>query len=476
MVDPADVLVGQLVQLDLDVVLGLQAVGQDLKLQDADGAYDDLFHTGVELLEDLDGTLLGDLQDALGELLPLHGVDLAESCEVLRREGRDALELHRLLRCAERVADGENARIKDADDIARVGLLDDLPLIRHHLRRLIQAELPPALDVGALNARLILAGADAHEGDPVAMRLVHVRLDLEDEGREEIVLHRIHHAGLRGPGQRGVSHLQEVLQEGLDAEVRQCGTEEHRSQISAGHPLHVQFIAGAVQKLDLLQQLVLVVLADGFAEVSIVHGDGVALHFLHAGVGCVEGGDLLRVAVVNALEILAAANRPVHRTGPDAQQILDLVRQGKGIPGLTVHLVDEGKDRNVAQRTYLEQLPRLRLDTLTGIDDHDRGVRRHQRTVGVLREVLMPRRIQDVDAEALVIELQNGRCDRNSTFLLDLHPVRDRVLSGLSSLDAAGKVDSAAVKQQLLGQGRLTGVRVADDGKGTSFSDLFKIR
>ena len=47
--------------------------------------------------------------------------------------------------------------------------------------------------------------------------------------------------------------------------------------------------------------------------------------------------------------------------------------------------------------TNLEQLDGLRLNTLGSVDDHDSGVSRHQGTVGILREILMSRCIQDVD-------------------------------------------------------------------------------
>ncbi len=60
-VHPADLLIGQLIQLHLYIVLILQAVSQHLKLQFSHYAHDDLLHARVVLLEDLDGALLGDL-------------------------------------------------------------------------------------------------------------------------------------------------------------------------------------------------------------------------------------------------------------------------------------------------------------------------------------------------------------------------------------------------------------------------------
>ena len=48
--------------------------------------------------------------------------------------------------------------------------------------------------------------------------------------------------------------------------------------------------------------------------------------------------------------------------------------------------------------------------------------------VGVLREVLVAGGVQDVDAEALVLELHHGGGDGDAPLLLDLHPVGGRKL------------------------------------------------
>ena len=54
---------------DVDVVLILEPVLQHLELQHADHAHDDALHTGTQLAEDLDSSLLGKLLHALDELL-----------------------------------------------------------------------------------------------------------------------------------------------------------------------------------------------------------------------------------------------------------------------------------------------------------------------------------------------------------------------------------------------------------------------
>ena len=55
----------------------------------------------------------------------------------------------------------------------------------------------------------------------------------------------------------------------------------------------------------------------------------------------------------------------------------------------------------------MELVPGLGLHTLRAVNYHHCRVRRHQRTVGILRKVLMPRRVQDIDTVPAVIKLQD---------------------------------------------------------------------
>ena len=146
--------------------------------------------------------------------------------------------------------------------------------------------------------------------------------------------------------------------------------------------------------------------------------------------------------------------------------------QLEGVPGLPVHLVDEGEDGDVPHGADLEELPGLGLHALGGVDDHDGGVGGHEGAVGVLREVLVARGVQNVDAEALVLELHDRGGDRNAALLFDLHPVGGGGPGVFLALDRAGLGDGSAVEQELFRQGGLAGVGVADDGEGAPALDL----
>ena len=230
------------------------------------------------------------------------------------------------------------------------------------------------------------------------------------------------------------------------------------------HPVQVKLGGGAVQQLDLVHQL----LVEGGADQAVQVG----IPQLHLGgrgrLGTAVAGkvdDLPAAPVVDALKIFAAANGPVDGVGLDPQLLLQLFQQLEGIPGLPVHLVDEGEDGDVPHGADLEKLAGLGLHALGCVDDHDRGVGCHQGAVGVLREVLVAGGIQNIDAVSVILELHDRRGHRDAALLLDLHPVGGGGAGVLLALDLTGLGDGPSVEEELFGQGRLTGVGVADDGE-----------
>ena len=162
-------------------------------------------------------------------------------------------------------------------------------------------------------------------------------------------------------------------------------------------------------------------------------------------------------------------DRPVNRICADVQHLFQLVHQVEGVTAVAVQLVDKGKDRQTAAVANPEQLLGLRLYALSSVNQHDSAVGSHQCTVGILGEVLVTGGIQNVYAEAVVIKLQYGRGNGNTTLLFNLHPVGYGMLIALSSLYRACQVNSSAVKQQLFGKGCFTCVRVRNNSEGTAF-------
>ena len=113
----------------------------------------------------------------------------------------------------------------------------------------------------------------------------------------------------------------------------------------------------------------------------------------------------------------------------------------------------------------LEQLERLGLDALGRVEHHHDGVDAGEHAVGVLGEVPVAGRVEQVDDVVAVRELQHRRADRDAPLALQLHPVRRRRPPPVAGLDRAGPLHGAGVEQELLGERRLAGVGVADDGE-----------
>ena len=125
---------------------------------------------------------------------------------MLRCEGRDPFICELLFRHTERIADGENTRIKYADDISGIGFRQDFAVICHDLLRLGKSHNSLALDMLDVHIRLKFAGTDSHKCDSVTVRFVHVRLNLEHE-RAEVMLYRVNQSDVRAARQRHRRHL-----------------------------------------------------------------------------------------------------------------------------------------------------------------------------------------------------------------------------------------------------------------------------
>ena len=175
--------------------------------------------------------------------------------------------------------------------------------------------------------------------------------------------------------------------------------------------------------------------------------------------------------VIDALKLFPAADGPIDGVGADAQFPLHLLAQLQRVPGLPVHLVDEGEDGDLPQGADLEELPRLGFHALGSVDDHHGGVRRHESAVSVLGEVLVAGGVQNIDAKAPVLKLHDGTGDRDAPLFFNLHPVAGGG-PGALALDLSGLGDCPAVEKEFLRQRGFAGVRVGDDGEGAPPGDF----
>ena len=167
--------------------------------------------------------------------------------------------------------------------------------------------------------------------------------------------------------QRRSRHLQEMLQESLHTEVRQCGTEEYRGELSLADQLLIELCRRTIQQLDLIHQLCPYVSSPMNScqlRIAMEYQPPSPVQASYPSRVSVKVVTFPVCTVVDTLEILSGTDRPVDRTGRDAQLLLNVVQQLEGVVRVTVHLIDKGKNRNMAHDTDLEQLAGLCLYAL----------------------------------------------------------------------------------------------------------------
>ena len=111
--------------------------------------------------------------------------------------------------------------------------------------------------------------------------------------------------------------------------------------------------------------------------------------------------------VKNPFEVFAHTNGPGEWSTLDLKDVLDFIQQIDGITSLPIQLVNEGNNRGIAQPAHFHQLDGACLHTLGTVNDHQRGIDSGQSTVGIFREVLMTRSIQQVNHVIPIGELHH---------------------------------------------------------------------
>jgi hypothetical protein len=313
--------------------------------------------------------------------------------------------------------------------------------------------------VGQHHAALELPRAHPDEGDPVPVGLVHVGLDLEHQTGEGCVHRPLAPLGRHPRRRRGRQRAHRVEQP-PHAEVGQRRAEHDRRRLPGKERRHVDVGADLGQQLELLQGGV-VDLALALAGLLLV-GEALLQGLLGAARPPGVGGVLAGGPLDQAAEVAGDAHRPVDRRRPQADALLDLVEKLERLPARPVPLVDEGDHRHVPGPADVEQLERLRLEALGRVEQHDRAVDGLEHPVGVLGEVGVARRVQQVQHVPVVVELEHRGRDRDAAVLLHRHPVRGNAAAAGLAVHRARGVDRRRVQRQRLGQRGLARVGVTD--------------
>ena len=294
---------------------------------------------------------------------------------------------------------------------------------------------------------------------------------LEDEAGKLWLL-RLDCALFGHGGTRRGSYLYETVEQFLHSKVVKGRPKEHWCHLCTAVGFDVKLRIDSVYKLQVVAQLSGISLSNLLVKLV---GVDVYLHFLrHTLFVWREEVQLLLVNVINAFEPCALIDRPREGSNVYLQFVFQLVEEVEGVSSLAVHLVYEDYHGSVPHTANLHELPCLRLNAFSSINNDDGRIHCGERSICVFGKVLVSRRIENVDlilrigAFGSVVELHHRCADRYSALLLNVHPVACRGLAYLVVLHSSGHLNLSAEEQELLGERRLTRIGMADDGKGAS--------
>lgn len=314
---------------------------------------------------------------------------------------------------------------------------------------------------------LELPGDDTDESDAIPVFRVHVGLDFEDKAGECFVGGGDHPIAT-GPwrGRRG--HLEEGIEEELDAKVIHGAPEENGSQTASGNFAQIEVGPGAGQEGNFFDELGVGSFQHAVANEGIP-GTG---DFFGGTIGTLgssfEEMDLPGASVENSAEFGTVTERPIDGNGMDSKNVLQLIDQIERLAGRTIELIHEGENGNASTTADFEEFARLGLDALPRIDNHDGGVHGGENPVGVFRKIFVTGSVEKVHDATAVLELEHGGGNGNAPLFFEFHPIAGGGPLIFSSGHASGHGDSTAVEEKFFGQRRLAGIRVRDDCEGSA--------
>ncbi len=200
------------------------------------------------------------------------------------------------------------------------------------------------------HACLEFAGADTHESDTVPVSLIHIGLDLKHKGGKVLLFHG------------SITPRSDFLGSGREVILRKCCRKVSTPKLVRAEPKNTgEKFAGSPAPGQTARWL----RPEARSPLPAGHSLGSLDKHIRAPrrkvftspwvfpCGC-RKSDLPCIPVINPLKFFSGTDRPVDRTGGDSQLLLNIVQKLKGIHCLPVHLIDKGKDRNMAHDTDLE--------------------------------------------------------------------------------------------------------------------------
>ena len=454
--------------IGLDLELALHAVDDDLEMELAHPLDDGLAAFMIDRNPER-GILGRESRQGLAHFF-LVALGLGLDRDLDDRIGKfHALQHHRVVGVAQRVAGGGVLEAGESHDVAGARLFDVFAMIGMHQQHAADA-LAVILDrIQHHRARHQHARIDAHEGERADEGIGH---DLEGESGEGLVvggladddflgshLHAID-GGDVGRRRQEIDHaveqrLHALVLEGRAAQHRHEGVIDRALADAALQRRDIRLLAGEI----------------GFERgIVLLHREldqrrarlGGGLGHVGRNLDEIEFGAerfilpnhrLHQHQINDALEFALDADRQLRDQRHGTKPVLDHL-DGAGVIGAdAVHLVDEADARHAVFVGLAPDRLGLRLHARHRIEHRDRAVKDAKRALDLDGEIDVARRVNDVDAVVVPEAGRRGRGDGDAALLLLLHPIHGRgaVMHFADFMRPAGVIKNALSRRRLAG-------------------------
>ena len=258
----------------------------------------------------------------------------------------------------------------------------------------------------------------------------------------------------------------------MDAEVIHCGAEED-GRLGAGVDLgFVVFDARHVEHFEFFDGSGIVIGVEFFANFGIferANGDWRTISALWS---AFKEMDLLLLTIIDATETGARTEGPIDGESPDAEDAFEFIEEGEGIAGWAIAFVHKSEDGDAASSADFEEFSGLRFDAFGGIDHHDHGIDGGEDAVSVFGKVFVAWGVEEIDAVASVVELEDGGGDGDAALAFEFHPIGSGLAGIFSGGDRTRELDGATVEEEFFGESGFAGIGVRDDSESATALDF----
>ena len=268
------------------------------------------------------------------------------------------------------------------------------------------------------------------------------------------------------PRRRRRGRPAEQVEQQLDAEQARGRTHGHREDAGVAHGLGEAVLQLGLGDL-LFHQELLGELVAGFGDdlgervAQLLGAVGeVGRHLGHDDVLAVERVGLHAEEVDHAREVVLGADRQLHGDDLVPERLAQAGEAAVEVGALAVEHVAEQDARAAGVGGAAPEALGLDLDAHHRVDDDERGLDDAQRADGVGLKAGVAGGVDEVEREAVVLDVRQRRGQAELTALFVVVPVAHRA----AVFDLAQAVDRTGAKQERLEEGRLAGAAVADEG------------